>query len=150
MAFIDNLKMGHLCVKSFLSLAVSWIVYASANMERERTGGTSEISLITDIIGNLANFENAQCIILVSDEQKTESVLMEHLAKNNVALQLLDATTTSRILPQLSLFQSGTSCPYLIMSFRTVQNAIDFIDIHDENLRFTKPFCSKVPHNTHS
>ena len=86
---------------------------------------------------HLAQLENAQSVTLIS-QRKVELAdsFEEHLAKNNVALTLFDSAN----IPGVSLTQSREFCPHLIMSFGSLQNAVEFLDTYKGYLRFQKNY----------
>ena len=81
--------------------------------------------------------KNARSVILITEKnEKMDSYIHSiemQLFMQNVALTLFDATNTLGDL----LNQSGKLCHYLLMVFRGLHNAIEFMSTHDLSLRFS-------------
>ena len=111
------------CINGFLF--TFWNIWLTLTLAT-----SAEKRLILDVVKQLQNFENAQSVTVISD--KAEAHLLEdHLFHNNIALILFDAASA----PGELLIQSGEICPYLIMIFERKQDAVEFLETHDSDLR---------------
>ena len=94
-------------------------------------------SLTYDIIDRLSTDENAQCVILVQEKNSGQA---EHLSPSNhhglVPITLFEANAVT----ELQLRLSGNFCPFTIMSFDKLGSATTFLEIHRDNLRFSRCF----------
>ena len=94
-------------------------------------------SLTYDIIDRLSTDENAQCVILVQEKNIGQA---EHLSPSNyqdlVPITLFEANAVT----ELQLRLSGNFCPFTIMSFDKLGSATTFLEIHRDNLRFSRCF----------
>ena len=81
--------------------------------------------------------EGAECVVLVVEDHKGSIRNMEDLI-NTVNDSLAIFSFGTKNTPATSLARAGKMCPYHAMSFDRVKNALQFLDIYKDDLRFEK------------
>ena len=118
----------------FLLVATSGTLHASSEIE----GKNSTNSLISYIMHNLAQFEDARCLVLVFENMKYDNLPRERQENTNLVILLYDSVTVSGI----ALKESGRSCNHLMMQFGSFITAFEFLNNHYDNLRYN----SNIPY----
>ena len=85
-----------------------------------------------DVIGKLANEENAQCVIMLEDSRTFEGTILQHIELNfSMALTVFK----SGDINGEQIAESGKSCLFYIMHFQNMTRALEFLHINKDNIR---------------
>ena len=118
----------------FLLVATFGTLHASSEIESKKITN----SLISDIMHNSAQFNDARCLVLVFENMNYDNLPREQLENTNLVFLIYDSVTVSGI----ALKESGISCNHLIMKFGSFITAFEFLDNHYDNLRYN----SNIPY----
>ena len=94
--------------------------------------------------------EGAECVVLVVEDQKGSLRNMEYLM-NTVHDSLAIFSFGAKNISGTSLTTAGKMCPYHAMNFGRVKNALRFLDMYKDYLRFENDLLTSLltlNHNT--
>lgn len=93
----------------------------------------SETAIISGVFNRLVSEESPQCLVLVVDDKKKEI-----MPASGESIAVVSFGTTN--ISGGSLTQAGEMCPHHVLYFDEVKVALEFLNIHEKNLRFLNMF----------
>ena len=85
-----------------------------------------------DVIGKLADEENAQCVIMLEDDRTFGDTILQ---QNELNFSLALTVFKSGDVNGEQIAESGKSCPFYIMHFQNMTRALEFLHINKDNIR---------------